>query len=62
MNIESYKHFDPVEWNNIILELNGNPLHLPDILLLDASPENFTYLVFKNNGFVKLVGKEIGRR
>jgi lipid II:glycine glycyltransferase (peptidoglycan interpeptide bridge formation enzyme) len=59
MLIELYRQFDPVDWKDIVLRLNGNPFHLPDILLLDGSAENLTYLVFKRGGCI--TGACVGR-
>jgi hypothetical protein len=59
MLIELHRQFDPVEWKDIVLRLNGNPFHLPDILLLDASAEDLTYLVFKTDGCI--TGACVGR-
>lgn len=50
--VEAHNTFDFTEWRNLILKLNGNAFHLPEILLIDSDPDSLVFLVFREGSNV----------
>ena len=52
INVQLNEQFEANEWRELLMRLNGTPIHLPEILRAGTSPENIVYLIFKRGAEV----------
>lgn len=58
LTVERRKGVAQQEWRSIITDLNGTPLHLPEVMTVGASLDDVEYFLFQHNG--KLVAAGFG--
>ncbi|MFX0196600.1 MAG: lipid II:glycine glycyltransferase FemX [Candidatus Hodarchaeota archaeon] len=58
IKVEAYKDFDQSEWRSVIMSLEGNVFHLPEVWLPENEASAVRYLVFTAES--KIVGACVG--
>lgn len=58
ISVEASRRFDLAEWKGLVSSVDGNPFHMPEVLLVNSKPEDLIYLVFRKKG--EVAGAAVG--